>query len=70
MLRTRVSRQGWGREAPGRIRVENAKFVRLGKVYLISNDKDSHNANSIFPGITKVDLCPDCIFPSVFDRFL
>jgi len=26
-------RQGWGREVPGRVRVGDAKFAKLGKDY-------------------------------------
>ncbi len=44
MLRTGV------RWLYGRVRVGNAKFVRLGNVYSIRNYKDCHNVKVFFQG--------------------
>ena len=59
MLRTGV------RWPPGRVKVGDAKFVRLGKVYLIRY-KDCHNVKVFSQGPLKFDLC--LIFSRMWKR--
>jgi len=54
-LATRNCAKDWGKaasgEALGRVRVGDAKAVRLGNVYLIRNYKDFHNVKVLSQGL-------------------